>query len=618
MTLSQGSIRKVRIRYHVNSSARPRKSVSGRFQVLQENSATYISIKDETGLNAALSHISHHKIIGVDTETTGLDPYTSKVRLIQIATPEKVFVIDLFEFQAFDNPSLLSLLSNPEIIKIFHHAKFDLKMLLHHFGVETRGVFDTLLASQILAAGRTNISHGLAAVSDRHLGEKVDKSAQMSDWSKVLTDEQKEYAAKDASLLLKLRDKLEHKLMEQRLLEVAKLEFECVLPVAAMELAGMAIDANCWRELLEGVKRAHEILSSELKRELAAGIPQMTLFGEPDINLDSPAQVMEALNRMGIKVEGTRSWQLQPLAKDHPAVAKLIEYRAAQKALSSYGDSLLNHIHPVTGRIHAEFRQIGATGGRMSCSDPNLQQVPNTKEYRSCFKAPSGRKLVIADYSQIELRILADWSQDTSLVRALISGEDLHVVTASQIYGMPVAKVEKEHRTAAKQLNYGMMYGLGAQGLAARIDCTVEKADELIKKYFAAYSGVAAWLKDAADRAVLDKENRTRSGRLIHFEFDPNDRSQVAATQRLGKNSPIQGSSADIIKRALTLLYDGLKPLGAKIVNCIHDEVVVEVASEQAEDCAAIVEKEMVAAGQEFIRSIPVTVDVSISDAWLK
>jgi DNA polymerase-1 len=306
------------------------------------------------------------------------------------------------------------------------------------------------------------------------------------------------------------------------------------------------------------------------------------------------------------------------MATEHPAIEKLLEYRSVQKLLSSYGLGLLEHINPVTRRIHADFRQLGATGGRMSCSDPNLQQIPNTPEYRSCFRAPAGRKLVIADYSQIELRILADWSQDTALVKALLSGEDLHCVTASQMFGINLEDVSKEQRAAAKQLNYGIMYGLGAQGLAARIGCPLDEAEILLRKYFDAYSGVAAFLRDAADRAVRDRESRTRSGRLICFSFDANDRSQVAGIQRLGKNAPIQGSSADIIKRALVLLYEALKPIDARIVNCVHEEIVLEAAEPAASEAAAILEREMTAAAREFIRSVPVTVDITIGDAWLK
>jgi len=558
-------------------------------------------------------------MVGVDTETTALSPFQGAVRLLQLAIPERSFVIDLFQFPALEHRGLRELLSSTHPIKVFHNAKFDLKMLLHHFNLEVRGLFDTLLASQLIGAGRNEGGHGLAAVSDRHLGELVDKSMQVSDWSGRLSEAQYEYAAKDAELMPPLYEKLSAGLRELGLEGVATLEFECVLAIAAMELAGMALDADCWRGLVVNLERAHDVLSEQLRRELAAGIPQLTLFGEPpNINLDSPTQVTDALAHMGIKVEGTRSWQLQPLAKDHPAIEKLLEYRSVQKLLSSYGLALLEHINPATGRIHADFRQMGATGGRMSCSDPNLQQVPNTPEYRSCFRAPEGRKLVIADYSQIELRILADWSQDTALVKALLSGEDLHCVTASQMFGISLQQVSKDQRAAAKQLNYGIMYGLGAQGLAARIGCSLEEAEGLLRRYFEAYSGVAGFLRDAADRAVGDRESRTRSGRLIYFNFDANDRSQVGATQRLGKNAPIQGSSADIIKRALALLYDALKPIDARIVNCVHDEIIVETAEAQAEECSAIVDREMVAAAREFIRSVPVTVDITIGDAWLK
>lgn len=580
---------------------------------------SFTVITDQEALKEAVGAISGHPIIGVDTETTGLDAFRNRVRLLQVATPEHAYVFDLFMLPALDDAALRQIMSSPQPTKIFHNAKFDVKMLLHHFNLEVRGVFDTLLASQLIGAGRNEGGHGLAAVSDRYLGEFVDKSMQVSDWSRTLSNIQYEYAAKDAALMLPLRERLAELLAELNLEEAARLEFECVLPIAAMELAGMAIDADCWRRLVADVERAHEALSVELKRELAGGIPQLSLFDEPpNINLDSPTQIIETLARMGIKVEGTRSWQLQPLAKAHTAVAKLLEYRSVQKSLSSYGLSLLAHIHPVTGRLHPDFRQIGATGGRMSCSDPNLQQVPHTPEYRSCFRAPEGRKLVIADYSQIELRILADWSQDTALVKALLSGEDLHCVTASQMFGIPLGQVTKHQRAAAKQLNYGIMYGLGAPGLAARIDCPTEEADGLIRKYFAAYSGVAAFLREAADRAIKERESRTRSGRLISFTFDSNDRSQVAANQRLGKNAPIQGSSADIIKQALALLYDALKPLDAKVVNCIHDEIVVEVVEAQAEECAVILEQNMIAAAREFIKSVPVTVDTTIGDAWLK
>lgn len=569
-------------------------------------------------LEELISTIAKESVIGIDTETTGLDPHRSRVRLLQIATSGGAFVIDLFQFNPFTQSGFCELFTATQPLKVLHNAKFDMKMLLCHFDVEVRNIFDTMLANQLLDAGRGERSSSLAAVVERYLNQQLDKSLQMSDWAGELSSQQYEYAANDACLLLPLRDKMAAELAEARMMEAAQLEFDCVLPLAAMELAGMRLDADCWRGVASGIERQHERISSELKRELAAGVPQLSFFDEPTINLDSKTQVVAALKRMGIEVEGTRSWQLQPLAKDHKVIEKLLEYRHAQKSLSSYGLDFLKHIHPVTGRVHPDFRQIGAIGGRMSASEPNLQQVPNTKEYRSCFRAPEGRKLCIADYSQIEIRILADWSQDAALLKALLSGEDLHCVTASQMFNIPLESVTKDQRAAAKQLNYGIMYGLGAQGLAFRIDCAQEEAERLIKKYFAAYSGVAEWLREAGNRAVNQRENRTRSGRLVRFSFDPNDRSQIAATQRLGKNAPIQGSSADIIKRALPLIYEALKPYDAKIVNCVHDEIVIEAAAEQAEECAHLMEREMSKAGQQFIHSIPVTVEATVSDAWVK
>ncbi|HUK89337.1 MAG TPA: DNA polymerase [Blastocatellia bacterium] len=578
----------------------------------------YTLIEDATSLQQACREIGGHRLVAVDTETTSLDPYDGRVRLLQLSTTDGNYVIDLFQINALDSAGLRELLTSPAHIKVLHNAKFDLKMLLYHFGIEVGPIFDTFLASKLIAAGRPDLGHGLAAISARILDEYVDKSMQTSWWGGRLTEEQYRYAARDSEILLPLREQLTSQLVELGMVEVAKLEFDCVLPLSAMELAGMAIDTECWRRQTATVLRAHEIISSELKQQLAAGIEQLSLFGEPDINLDSPTQIIDTLGRMGIQVEGTRSWQLQPLAKDHPVIAKLLEYRTVQKALSSYGDSMLEHLNPKTGRLHPDFHQIGATGGRMSCSNPNLQQVPNTPEYRSCFRAPQGRKLVIADYSQIELRIIADWSEDTRLVKALMSGEDLHSVTASQMLGVPLGEVSKEQRAMAKQLNYGLIYGLGPQGLSARINVTIEEAEALIRTYFATYSGVAAWLKEAADRAITDRENRTRSGRLITFSFDPLDRAQVAGMERLGKNAPIQGSCADIIKRALILLHEALRPLDAQIVNCIHDEIVVEVAEAEADHCRSIVEREMMAAAREFIRSVPASVDIVIADAWLK
>lgn len=559
-------------------------------------------------------------VIGLDTETTGLDPHTSKLRLIQLATPQTSYVIDCFRFTPEQLKPILDLLVSPHPIKIAHNAKFDAKFLMRHCGVRLGGIFDTYLASRLVSAGDENHRHGLEPVANRYLDLQLDKAPQTSDWSRELSEYQLEYAARDAQVLLPLRERLMAKLDEMDLLVAAQLEFDCVLSIAALELAGVYLDVERWRDLVKRIQIEHDRVAEELQQELGAGAQQMNLFGgvSERINLDSPAQVKDALARIGIEVEDTREWTLQKLAREHPVLEKLLDHRGLSKSLSSYGEGMLDYINPATGRIHADFRQIGTPTGRITTSSPSLQQIPHTTEYRSCFRAPHGRKLIVADYSQIEMRILADFSRDEALLAAFDSGADLHRMTAAEMFGVPLDRVTPRQRESAKGLNYGLVYGMGAEGLAGRIESSVKEAEELIERYFIAYSGVARWLRDAADRAVRERRARTASGRLWIFHLDPNDRQQLGALKRIGKNAPIQGSASDIFKRAMTLLDQALLNRDAQIVNSIHDELVVECAEAIAEEVKQIVVRKMIEGAKEFLPRVPVQVEAVISDAWLK
>jgi DNA polymerase-1 len=579
---------------------------------------SYRLVRNERDLDACLEAAEQQRVVGLDTETTGLDPFTSHVRLVQIATPTTVYVVDCFAFPALANARLAAFLAAERPVKVLHNAKFDARMLDYHAGARIRGIFDTYLASQIVAAGISEGSNSLKAVAARNLGVEVDKAERLSDWSGELSEAQLEYAAFDAQVLLPLRQKLVERIRERQLVETAKIEFDCVPSVARLENAGIYIDKDRWTALCDVVERAHKILRDDLSDDFAAASSQLTLFGGSEINPDSPSQVQDALHRLGIPVEGTRAMQLQPFARDYPIVAKLLEYRSVSKQITSYGRALLEHINPVTGRVHPSFIQIGAPSGRFACMDPSVQQIPNAPEYRECIRAPKGRLLVVADFSQIELRILADWSQDTALLKAFQSGEDLHKVTASQMFNVPLDQVSKQQRSAAKSLNFGLLYGMGAQGLANRIDSNVDEAEALIRKYFAAYRGVEKWLRDAGESAVRDRRSRTRSGRLVLHEFDANERSQVAAIVRYGKNIPIQGTSADITKRAMTMLDESILGMDARMVNTIHDELVVECETSIAEDVRERVETAMVNAGREYIKSIPVVVETAVGPSWTK
>ena len=589
-------------------------------------------IKTEEELRKVVESLSTHLAIGLDTETTELDPYFGRLRLIQLATPNGVHIIDLDAFRNGGNGDLLQtnalaplrdLLSAHRPVKVAHNAKFDAKFIKHSLGVDLGGLFDTLLASQLLGAGDIEERHGLEAVASRYLNEAVDKTERLSNWNLELSDAQLEYAARDAAVLPPLREKLIERLRSDSLIDCARLEFDCVMTVADMELAGFYMHKDRWLEQLAIVEKRRAELADELQEVLAEESSQGTLFGGPqrdEINLDSSQQLTKALERLGIQLpDSTRNWKLQPLAAEYPIVATLLEYRTVQKALTSYGQNMIELINPTTGRLHADFRQIGAPTGRFSCTNPNIQQVPHAVEYRRCFSGhPEGRKLVIADYSQIELRILAEFSGDRAFISAFNSGADLHRVTAAEVFNVAVDQVTREQRDFAKRLNFGVVYGIGAQRFSIMTGLSVPEAENVLRKYFATYRQLDTYLHEAANRAVSERQARTGSGRLVRFRYDEQDRQQISMTKRNGKNTPIQGTSADILKRALRLLKDELRGTNAQIVNIIHDEIVVEADANEAEEVAQKVERAMCAAGEEYVKTVPVKVETEIADEWVK
>lgn len=584
-------------------------------------------ITDAETLQKACEQLRTEDYLGFDTETTALDPYQGEIRLVQLSNGKDTKVIDLKAFAARGDlrtsaelAPLRDLIAADKPIKIAHNAKFDAKWVAHHLGVEISGIFDTFLASQLIAAGDQDRRHSLAEVTSYFLGTELDKSEQVSDWSAAeLSHSQIEYAARDAATMIPLREKIVEKLKTDELIQVAKLEFDCVMPIAAMELNGFYLDEARWRKQLEKVKIVQTKVADELQNLLSAGVAQASLFGVTEINLDSQAQVTDALKNLGVPVPATtRGWQLQPLAADYPVVAKLLEYRGVAKSLSSFGENILEFIEPQTGRIHSDFRQIGAPTGRFSCSKPNIQQIPHEKEYRRCFRAPDGRKLITADYSQVELRILAEFSGDENFIKAFRSGEDFHATAAAQVFNIKPEEVTSEQRSFAKRLNFGVVYGIGSQRFALMTGLKQTEAENLMRKYFATYRGLDAWLREAGQKVLSNRIARTASGRMMRFRFDENDRQQISSARRNGMNMPIQGTSADVLKRALRLLHDEISGTSAKLVNIVHDEIIVEADSGEAEQIAEKLDKAMCAAGEEYVKKVPVKVDVAISDEWSK
>lgn len=584
-------------------------------------------IQDAGALQKACEELGREQYLGFDTETTEIDPYRGDIRLVQFSSGKNTYVIDLKPFaergSLRDTPELAplrALLSSETQTKIAHNAKFDAKWVRHHLGAEIGSVFDTYLASQLIAAGDQDRRHSLADLAQFFLGIELDKSQQISDWSAPqLSHSQIEYAARDAAIMVPLREKVVERLRNDGLEDVARLEFECVMPIAEMELNGFYLDESRWRQQLGKVKVEQAKVADELQEMLSAGVAQASLFGRAEINLDSQAQVSAALLNLGVPVpDTTRAWQLQPLTVQYPVVGKLLEYRGVAKSISSFGENILDFIEQKTGRIHADFRQIGAPTGRFSCSNPNLQQIPHEQEYRRCFRAPDGRKLVIADYSQIELRILADFSNDKNFINAFISGKDFHSTTAAQVFNVKPEDVTADQRSFAKRLNFGVVYGIGASRFAMMTGLSQNDAENTLRRYFATYNGLDAYLRDSGKQILEKRLVRTASNRMLRLRFDESDRQQIASAQRYGKNMPIQGTSADILKRALRLLHEEIRGTSARLVNIVHDEIIVECDAAEADQTAKKLERAMCSAGEKYVKRVPVEVDVKIADEWCK
>jgi len=578
-----------------------------------EERTTYRLITNAKDLPAVAETLKDAEAIGTDTETTALSPRDGEVRLLQLAMPGETFVIDLFKVPDL-SPLKEVLESGP--VKVLHNAKFDYAFLYALHGISLSPLFDTMLAAQLLDGGAQGASYSLGAVAERYLQEAPDKSEQRSDWSGELSRRQIEYAARDAEVLLPLRERLTAALELEELGLVSRIEFAAVSSLAEMELAGIKLDVAKWKELEIAVRERRDRAALALDSHFPEPDGMLPLEGlGPRLNLNSPRQITDAFKSLGIDLPDTKVWTL--LKVDHPAAKDLLQYRELQKKLGTYLETYPKFIHPKTGRIHASFLQCRVPTGRLACTNPNVQQIPHEDEFRSCFVAEQDNILVIADYSQIELRILAEVSGDPAFVNAFQNGDDLHRVTAATMYGVTMEKVSKDQRTAAKRINFGLMYGRGAKSLSAQLGTDEERGRKLIEEYFANYPKVQRFLQKTASRATRERTSRTLAGRIRKFGDAPVE-DDKGAMRREAMNYPIQGSSADIAKLALAYMRQELNGLDARLINSIHDEFVVECAEDLAPEVSKKMEKAMIRAGEKLLKKVPVEVEVVVSREWMK
>ncbi|MDQ5817962.1 MAG: DNA polymerase, partial [Actinomycetota bacterium] len=402
------------------------------------------------------------------------------------------------------------------------------------------------------------------------------------------------------------------------LVPVSCIEFDAVAAISEMELAGIKLDVAKWKELEKTVRRRRDEKALELEAQFPPPEGVLPLEGlGPTLNLNSPQQITDAFRSLGVELADTRVWTL--LKVDHPAAKLLLEYRELQKKLGTYLETYPSFISPKTGRIHANFLQCRVPTGRLACTNPNIQQIPHEDEFRSCFIAEEGNVLVIADYSQIELRILAEVSDDPSFVEAFQKGEDLHRVTAASMYGVAKDEVTKDQRSAAKRINFGLMYGRGAKSLSAQLGTDEDRARELIDEYFANYPKVQRYLQNTANEALKTRILRTLSGRVRKFgDTSGLGSAERGALRREAMNYPIQGAASDIAKLALGYIRQELKDLDAQLINCIHDEFVVECTQDEASEVSERTKAAMIRAGEEVLEKVPVEVEVAASREWRK
>jgi len=576
----------------------------------------YEVIADSNRLLETAEEIAQHNIIALDTETSGVDPLADALLLLQIATPDKVYIYDCTKV---DVKALRNILRDPNILKIVQNAVFDYAFIKQHVGVSLANIFDTMLAERLLTAGISR-EISLQRMSEKYFGIKLEKSIRLSfaDGIEELSDAQIRYAAEDAVILFFLYEQQSRNLEDQQLTRAAKLEFDAVIPIAEMELAGLAIDVEKWRTLID----AHLEMRDQAEREtidlLRPGIPQLSFFNVSPVNLNSQPQLLHAFSNLGIQLEDTSEATLKRV--DHAAAKKLLEFREHDKIVASFGEKFLELIHPVTGHIHPHFRQYGADTGRLSCQKPNVQQIP--AEFRSCFVARPGYKIITCDYSQAELRILAHLSRDRGFCEAFRSGGDLHSITASRVFGIPQEHVPKERRQQAKAINFGLAYGRGPASLASQLGVSKKEAESLIVQYFKTYTGIKHWLDKAARDALQKGYSTTPIGRKRFYEIphtsDPDYRRKIGLIERQGKNSPIQGANADMIKYALVLVHQSLKSYDARLINTVHDEIVIEVREAQAEEVLRVIERDMIRAGEILVTEVPVVAEAVIADHWSK
>jgi len=601
-----------------------------------ETEKRYEIITEQADFDRWLDKLENAELFAFDTETTSIDAQRAELVGVSLAVEanEAAYIPVAHSYMGvpdqLDRNAVLAALKpyleDPNKAKVAQHAKYDINVLAH-YDIRVQGVaFDTMLESYVLDATATR--HDMDSLSLKYLGQSTikfediaGKGSKQLTFDQIALEQAGPYAAEDADVTLRLHQALWAKLQTQPSLAKVLQEIEMpLMPVLAdIERNGALVDAKLLGEQ-----------SIELGEKMVALERQAFELAGEEFNLGSPKQLGAILyEKQGLPV-------LSKTAKGQPSTAEavlaelaeqgfelpqvIMQYRSVSKLKSTYTDRLPEQINPRTGRIHTSYHQAVAATGRLSSSDPNLQNIPirtaEGRRIRQAFIAPKGYKLLAADYSQIELRIMAHLAQDAGLLDAFRHDLDVHRATAAEVFGVDLEEVTTDQRRSAKAINFGLIYGMSAFGLAKQIGVDRKQAQAYIDRYFTRYPGVLSYMERTREQASEQGYVETLFGRRLYLpEIHATNQAMRKAAERTAINAPMQGTAADIIKRAMIKVAQWLddSALDARVIMQVHDELVLEVREDQIEAVSQGLKERM---GQAADLDVPLVVEVGVGNNW--
>jgi DNA polymerase I len=595
----------------------------------------YETILDSEQFNNWLETLKNSSLIAVDTETTSLDYMVADLVGISVAVEPGNAAYIPFGHDYLGVPEQLSkdtvlngikpILENPQVKKVGQNLKYDMSVLAQH-GINLQGVaFDTMLESYVLDSVATR--HDMDSLALHYLDKKIisfteiaGKGASQLTFNQIALDQAGPYAAEDADITLRLHQALWPQVEAQLPLKTLfqEIELPLVKVLSRIERTGALVDNTLLFQQ-----------SQELAERLAELETQAWALAGQEFNLASPKQLAEILfEKLEIPVvkktakgaPSTKEEVLQELALDYPLPKVLLEHRGLAKLKSTYTDKLPTMINPVTKRIHTSYHQAGTATGRLSSSDPNLQNIPirtaEGRRVRQAFIAPAGHRLIAADYSQIELRIMAHLSGDQNLLKAFQQSQDVHSATAAEVFSVNLAQVTTDQRRSAKAINFGLIYGMSAFGLARQLNISRKQAAEYIELYFERYPGVKNYMNQVRHAAAENGYVETHFGRRLYLpEINSSNGMRRQAAERTAINAPMQGTAADIIKLAMINVDNWLQShqLKSRMIMQVHDELVLEVPEDEYQQVATGIKECMESAANLQVKLV---VDVGSGDNW--